>query len=156
MEIFSTEWWNTVNGKPGRPRDERRLDAQYGPRYPKLDCLEKYRKLAREGRPTPGYSAAVYEAFRNLNNPLGRRAEIPLRCTVVNTCGTDNTAAGEDERYRLWVDVTLPIIRIAKALHADYVAGLREKAFTVEPSVELIGCGKQPKPRVTRKMRKAA
>lgn len=97
----------------GRPEPE-----SWGPRYPNLASVEKWRRLNRKrdltDAETRAYGAAVGEAIRRLNRPP-KSAPISLKCTVQNTCGTDNTAAGEAERYRLWVEVRLPALRAARA-----------------------------------------
>jgi hypothetical protein len=89
----------------------------WGPVYPHLAGVEKWRKLERKREltdaETRAYGAAVGEAIRRLNRPP-RSGPISLKCTVQNTCGTDNTAAGEAQRYRHWVEVRLPAIRAAR------------------------------------------
>lgn len=123
IELFSDAWWKKVNCKKLNVRDELDLDRKYGPRYPALPSLEKWRKLDKqrdltdeEGR---AYGRSVGEAIRALQwKELcgARNPEVSMRCTVQNTCGTDNTAAGEEARYRLWVDVTLPMMRLVREM----------------------------------------
>lgn len=38
----------------------------FGPTYPNLATVEKFRKLARAGKPDDGYGAAVLDAIRKL------------------------------------------------------------------------------------------
>jgi hypothetical protein len=97
-----------LNGKPE--------PASWGPVYPKTASasVEKWRKLERKREltadETRAYGASVGEWIRKLNRPP-RSGPISLKCTVQNTCGTDNTATGEAERYRHWIEVRLPAIR---------------------------------------------
>ena len=101
-----------LNGKP-EPKS-------WGPVYPHLAGVEKWRKLERKreftNEETRAYGRAVGEAIRRLNRPKGY-GPITLKCTVQNTCGTDNTAAGEDKRYRHWVEVRLPALRAERLAH---------------------------------------
>ena len=112
-----------LNGKPE--------PASWGPVYPNLAGLEKWRKLERKreltDEETRAYGRAVGEAIRRLNRPA-KSGPINLRCTVQNTCGTDNTAAGEDKRYRHWVDVRLPALR-AERLAREAAKETAREAF---------------------------
>ena len=110
-----------LNGRP-EPKS-------WGPIYPNLAGVEKWRKLERKreltAEETRAYGAAVGEAIRRLNRPP-RSAPISLKCTVQNTCGTDNTAAGEEKRYRHWVEVRLPAIRAERLARAAATEIARE------------------------------
>ena len=99
-----------LNGEP-EPKE-------WGPVYPRMACLDKWRRLSRKrdltDQETRDYGRAVGDAIRALNKPPGSRP-ISLKCNVQNTCGTDNTAEGEEKRYRNWVEVRLPQLRIRRA-----------------------------------------
>jgi hypothetical protein len=106
-----------LNGKP-EPKS-------WGPVYPNLPGVEKWRKLEKKRELNDAeirqYGASVGAAIRALQRRelCGvARTEINLKCTVINTSGTDSTAAGEAERYRLWVEVRLPAIRAERLAHA--------------------------------------
>ncbi len=90
---------------------------EWGPLYPNLPSVEKWRRLNRKREltteETRSYGAAVGEAIRKLNRP-SKYADVPMRCTVQNTCGTDNTSAGEEARYRYYVEVKLPAMKAAR------------------------------------------
>ena len=98
-----------LNGRP-EPKE-------WGPVYPKMASLDKWRRLNRKrdltDQETRDYGRAVGDAIRALNKPPGSKP-ISLKCNVQNTCGTDNTAEGEEKRYRHWVEVRLPQLRIRR------------------------------------------
>jgi hypothetical protein len=102
-----------LNGRP-EPKS-------WGPVYPNLAGVEKWRRLNRKrdltDEETRAYGAAVGAAIRALNRPP-RSGPISLKCTVQNTSGTDTTAEGEERRYRHWVEVRLPALR-AERLAAE-------------------------------------
>lgn len=118
----------------GKPEPEK-----WGPVYPNLAGVEKWRRLERKraltDEETRAYGRAVGEAIRRLNRPP-RSGPISLKCTVQNTCGTDTTAAGEAERYQHWVNVRLPAIRAARLARemAEKAAKPAEPAKPAKPA----------------------
>jgi hypothetical protein len=125
-----------LNGEP-EPKS-------WGPVYPNLAGLEKWRRLNRKrdltAEETRAYGQSVGAAIRALNAPKGSKP-ISLKCTVQNTCGTDNTAAGEAERYRIWTEIRLPAIRAAriragalKAIERELFGDLADPLATPKPA----------------------
>jgi hypothetical protein len=106
----------------------------WGPLYPTLPGVEKWRKIDRK-RPlspqeTREYGAAVGAAIRALQRRElcgDTRQEVDLRCTVRNTTKTDNTAAGEEARYQDWL-ARLTQLRADRANSAIAIPALQPKA----------------------------
>jgi hypothetical protein len=106
----------------------------WGPLYPTLPGVEKWRKIDRK-RPlspqeTREYGAAVGAAIRALQRRElcgDTRQEVDLRCTVRNTTKTDNTAAGEEARYQDWL-ARLTQLRADRASSAIAIPALQPKA----------------------------
>jgi hypothetical protein len=94
----------------GKPEPE-----SWGPLYPKTlgADVEKWRKLDKKRDLSDdekrAWGAAVGAAIRKLNRP-SRYADVPIGCTVQNTCLDskgkllDTTAEGEERRYAAYVD----------------------------------------------------
>ena len=65
---------------------EREDNARYGPRYPELPSVEKWRRLNRGRDLTPeetrAYGRAVLAAIHSLNHAGLWRVAVDLRCTV--------------------------------------------------------------------------
>jgi hypothetical protein len=115
-----------LNGKP-EPKS-------WGPLYPTLPGVEKWRKIDRKRPLTPqetrDYGAAVGAAIRALQRRElcgDTRIEVDLRCTVRNTTKTDNTAAGEEARYQDWL-ARLAQLRADRANSAIAIPALQPKA----------------------------
>jgi len=100
----------------GRPEPEK-----WGPTYPNLPIVEKWRKLERKREltdtETHKYGVSVGEAIRALQRREAgiARTETDLRCTAI---GKKQTATEEEQSYQHWL-VRLAGIRASREALGD-------------------------------------